>query len=189
VACRKSTTSQHKIASDNTRDRTMAKRTHKAPAGSAQKHRSTRTAGHSLTFGDRYRLLELHRANPTWTYQELADNFGCTKETAHRTCVAASKSAADLMAAYAAPMLSQWIKASRSASSRGDHRPARDWLLHAGSIDPLPDTARHSGPAVVIVNAPLPGMPGAIAIGTPTTIDGETIAPVPASLPVKPESS
>jgi hypothetical protein len=82
-------------------------------------------------------------------------------------CKTAGKSAADLMAVYAEPMLRDWIRASKAAAHRGDHRPSRDWLLHAGSIDPLPETQRGSGTTVVVVNNPLPGLPGS----APLTID------------------
>jgi hypothetical protein len=79
------------------------------------------------------------------------------------------------MGAYAGPVLLQWLKALKIAASRGDYRPARDWLLHAGSIDPLPDTAKGTGTSIVIVNAALPGMPGTPTIGASTTIDLHTL--------------
>jgi len=139
----------------------MAKR---RQAGPVIKRKADRTAGHRLTFADRYRLLELHRANPTASYTELATLAGVSPETARLSVLAASKSAVDLMAAYAEPVLRNWLRAIRQAGQRGDHRPARDWLLHAGSIDPLPETLRSTGPSVVIVNAPLPGMPSGLTI-------------------------
>lgn len=155
------------------------------------KRKADRGPGKRLTFADRYRLLELHRENPALSFNELGTLAGVSPTTARLTVLAASKSAADLMGAYAGPMLTHWIKASRSASARGDHRPARDWLLHAGSIDPLPETARHSGTSIVIVNAPLPGMPGAIAIGAGsipgTAIEVQKIAPQSESGPDKPK--
>jgi hypothetical protein len=146
------------------------------------KRRADRGPGKRLTFADRYRILELHRANPDWSYVRLATECGVNPETARHTVLAASRSAVDLMQAYAAPMLEDWIGASRKASARGDHRPARDWLLHAGSIEPMPESTRTSGPAVVIINNPLPGMPGYVDTNTPrvlaaeTTIAGETVA-------------
>src|SRR5580765_820772 len=124
------------------------------------RRRADRGPGKRLTLADRYRLLETHKAHPDWTWVQLADATGIGMETCRLTCIAAGKSAADLMAAYAAPMLKEWIGASRQASKRGDHRPARDWLLHAGSIDPMPESSKSLGTSIVIVNNPLPGMPG-----------------------------
>ena len=122
---------------------------------------TVRKQGIKLKLSERYALLEAHKAHPDWSYNELARQCGVSHETARLTCIAAGKSATDLMSAYAEPMLRQWITASTVAALRGDHRPARDWLLHAGVVEPLPDGRQYSGPAVVIVNSPLPGMPGA----------------------------
>jgi len=136
----------------------------------ALRRKADRGPGIRLTFADRYRLLELHRSNPGWSYDRLSAESGIGSETVRLTLIAASKNAADLMAAYAEPVLRQWLRASKVASTRGDHRPSKDWLLHAGSIEPLPDTARGTGPAVVIINSPLPGMPGAEIIVGSTTV-------------------
>ena len=118
-----------------------------------------RGRGQRLTINDRYRLLETHKLHQDWSYHQLADACGVSVETARLSVLAAGKSAADLMAAHASPMLRQWSIAAKMAAIRGDHRPAKDWLLHAGVLDQLPDAGRGSGPAVVIINAPLPGMP------------------------------
>lgn len=48
-----------------------------------------------------------------------------------------------------------WIEASAVAKSRGDHRPARDLLLHARAIDPIA-SERDSAPRVAVII----GMPG-----------------------------
>jgi hypothetical protein len=131
-----------------------------AEPGTPPKRKADRGPGKRLTYSDRYRLLELHRANPEWSYVKLAEAAGVNPETARLSVLAASRSAVDLMAAYAEPMLRAWIKAGLLASLRGDHRPAKEWLMHAGILDPLPDAGKGSGPSVVIINAPLPGMPG-----------------------------
>jgi len=144
--------------------------------------RARRGPGKRLTLADRYYLLETHRLHPDWSHGKLAEYCGVNIETARLAVIAAGKNAADLMAAYAAPVLKDWIRASKIAGTKGDHRPARDWLLHAGSIEPLPDTSRGNGPAVVIINSPLPGMPGStVLVGeVPRTaeraIDGENLA-------------
>ena len=92
------------------------------------------------------------------TFRALAKTCGCSLETAHKVVTAAEHAIPDVMASNAAPMLTQWRRAASAAARRGDHRPAKEWLLHAGSIDPLPDT-KGSGPSITIINAPLPGMP------------------------------
>ena len=132
-------------------------RQYKRPASDKPK----RGKGIRLSLSERYTLLEAHKAHPDWNYSDLGRHCGVSAETARLTCIAAGKSATDLMSAYAEPMLRQWATAARVAAIRGDHRPARDWLLHAGVVEPLPDGRQYSGPSVVIVNSPLPGMPGA----------------------------
>jgi hypothetical protein len=109
---------------------------------------------------DRYSILKLHQLHPEWSTAQLGEAAGCHRETARLICLASTREAQDLMAAAGSERLADWEQASRLASARGDHRPAKDWLMHAGTIDPLPESGRGSGPAVVILNAPLPGMPG-----------------------------
>jgi hypothetical protein len=153
------------------------------PDKPAPKRKAHRGPGQRLSLTDRFHLLELHKAHPQWSISELADHAGVNPKTAHFVVTAASKSAAELMAAYAGPALMQWLKAMKVAATRGDHRPTKDWLMHAGSIDPLPETQRGSGPSIVIVNASLPGLPAAPAI----TIDAITTAlpSAPGTLPDK----
>ena len=54
-----------------------------------------------------------------------------------------------------------WVKAAAVAAKRGDHRPARDLLLHAGVITRLGETV---GPQMQVVI----GMPGHPAIEPPS---------------------
>ena len=49
-----------------------------------------------------------------------------------------------------AKVAGNWVEASLNAATRGDHRPARDLLLHTRVIDPV-DGDRRSGPTVQIV--------------------------------------
>ena len=61
-----------------------------------------------------------------------------------------------------------WIKALDRAAQKGDHKPAKDLLMHAGVIDPLGETSR---PQFVVVV----GMPGHPAMIPPSqeVIDAE----------------
>ena len=54
-----------------------------------------------------------------------------------------------------------WIKALDRAAQKGDHKPAKDLLMHAGVIDPRGETSRQQ--FVVVV-----GMPGHPAMEPPS---------------------
>jgi hypothetical protein len=60
-----------------------------------------------------------------------------------------------------------WRAASMEAAKKGDHRPAKDALLHLHVIDPLADTATGSGVTIIIGNGhaqagPTPAFPQVI---------------------------
>ena len=56
-------------------------------------------------------------------------------------------------------MLGHWATAAREGALKGRHEPSRDWLLHAGVIQPIADQ-KPAGPQVIIGIASLPGLPG-----------------------------
>ena len=164
-----------------------------APSRRSQgRPRSKRSTGKHLSFADRFRLLDTHRKNPGWTYTQLAEDVGCSIETARVSCIAAGRDTADLMAAFAAPMLKLWQLAARNAAKRGDHRPAKEWLLHAGTIDPLPDTGRFGGTTINIVNSPLPGTTTSLSIDAADPQNPQNLAApavVPTVINIEPASS
>jgi len=54
--------------------------------------------------------------------------------------------------------VSDWASASRAAAKKGNHVPAKEWLLHSGVIEPLAEK-----PAINVqlaVGIGLPGLPG-----------------------------
>ena len=56
-------------------------------------------------------------------------------------------------------VMADWRVAATVGAQRGRHEPARDWLLHAGIIQPIADQ-KPQGPQVIIGIASLPGLPG-----------------------------
>lgn len=61
------------------------------------------------------------------------------------------------MGASSVLRVADWATASRRAAGKGDHRPARDWLLHAGVIQPIAEQAPVT--VQVAVGVALPGIP------------------------------
>lgn len=46
------------------------------------------------------------------------------------------------MVAKALEVAEDWLDASKEAAKKGDHRPAKDWLLHAQEIEPIADSPK-----------------------------------------------
>jgi DNA-binding CsgD family transcriptional regulator len=76
----------------------------------------------------------------------------------------------------AVPMLNRWIRASKVAANRGDHRPAREFIeLAAPELRPQPSNS--SGGVGVTIVIGQPGSP----VGLPTIdIKANALAPSPA---------
>lgn len=73
------------------------------------------------------------------------------------------------MTARALELADDWADASREAAKKGDHRPAKDWLLHAQEIDPIADTG--AGITIIIGDGrgqagPVPSFPSSQVIDT-----------------------
>lgn len=49
---------------------------------------------------------------------------------------------AKFMVSKALARLDDWETASAEAAKKGDHRPAKDWLLHAQEIEPIADSPK-----------------------------------------------
>jgi hypothetical protein len=48
------------------------------------------------------------------------------------------------------PAADAWVRAIDHAADKGDHKPAKDLLMHTGTIEPLDDEGRARGPMVLI---------------------------------------
>jgi hypothetical protein len=66
-------------------------------------------------------------------------------------------------------LLDDWMKASEKAAEKGDHRPAKDALLHAKAIEPVNDNQGGTRIAIVIGTPDQP-----IRVSPPQVIQGES---------------
>jgi hypothetical protein len=67
-------------------------------------------------------------------------------------------------------LVDNWLEASEKAAAKGDHRPAKDALLHAKAIEPLADTNQGTRIAIVI------GTPDApIRVTAPQVVDSTVV--------------
>ena len=111
--------------------------------------------------------------------QQLADRFGRTRETIghvlknegflavkREVYEALAEEARGVLKGHVRTAAKDWRTASGIAAKKGDHRPAKDLLLHAGAIERVGET---SGPQVIVCV----GMPGSPAMKAPTQADIE----------------
>jgi hypothetical protein len=59
-------------------------------------------------------------------------------------------SAVERLKAGILPAADAWVKAVDVAADKGDHKPAKELLLHTGTIDPLDADGRAQGPLVLV---------------------------------------
>lgn len=92
---------------------------------------------------------------------QLAEKFGRTRATISR-CLEGKefeelRRTLDLevreelrrrMIGKASDAVGHWERSMGNAADRGDHKPSKDWLLHAGVVDPVEST--EAGPKVVV---------------------------------------
>jgi transposase-like protein len=84
----------------------------------------------------------------------------------------ARDSVLQLLRANSTAVARQWLHAVTNAAEKGDHRPARDLLLHAGAIDPIQDdhTASDTRIAILIGTPEHP-----IRVAPPRIVNGELV--------------
>jgi hypothetical protein len=59
-------------------------------------------------------------------------------------------SAVERLKAGILPAADAWVKAIDVAADKGDHKPAKELLMHTGTIEPLDDNGRANGPLVLM---------------------------------------
>src|SRR5262245_22580857 len=60
-------------------------------------------------------------------------------------------SAIERLKAGILPAADAWVKAIDNAADKGDHKPAKDLLMHTGTIEPLDADGRAQGPLVLVL--------------------------------------
>ncbi len=87
------------------------------------------------------------------TVRTAAEKVGLNRRTAYRVLARydADLSAVDkLLKVKALSVAEDWIRASEKAADKGDHRPAKDLLLHARAIEPVHDGSQGTNIAIII---------------------------------------
>jgi predicted DNA-binding protein (UPF0251 family) len=89
-----------------------------------------------------------------YTVQEAGRELGISRSTAFRRLALiqedVDRGIANLLVAKGLDFAEDWIKASQEAAKKGDHRPAKDALIHAKVIEPVGDSGARTGVTIVI---------------------------------------
>jgi hypothetical protein len=86
-----------------------------------------------------------------------AEKAGVSRQTAWRlmrSYEANTEAAVKYMALKALERVEDWDTAARKAADKGDHRPAKDWLLHVKAIEPVEDTGRQGLNVAIMIGTP-----------------------------------
>jgi hypothetical protein len=60
----------------------------------------------------------------------------------------------NLLTAKALDRVENWETAAINAADKGDHRPAKDWLLHAKAIEPVNDGSQGRMQVAIMIGTP-----------------------------------
>jgi len=102
------------------------------------------------------------------SYTAIARKHGVAPSTVSRIAAKAesfSAAARNYLRAREFRAIDAWTAALDSAAKRGDHRPAKDLLLHTGLIEPLADTSASARTQIAIVIGE-PGKPVRVSDST-----------------------
>jgi hypothetical protein len=142
-------------------------------SGSTSTARLTRTVGEKkpqgraahLSFEEKTAIrLAYLEAGGTLTYIELGRRFNVNRETVS-ACLKGPEfekmrggfesevraTAVQRLKAAVIPAADAWVRAIEGAADQGDHKPAKDLLMHTGTIEPLDDDGRARGPMVLVL--------------------------------------
>lgn len=80
----------------------------------------------------------------------------------------------NLLAAKGLDLAENWLNAAEKAATKGDHRPAKDALLHAKLIEPVEDSgATRTNIAIVIGTPDQP-----IRLSPPQVVEAQVVSPL-----------
>lgn len=92
------------------------------------------------------------------TLQEAAAALGLSPSTAYRRLRLIEEDqdtgVVKLLQANGLKLVGDWMKASEKAAEKGDHRPAKDALLHAKAIEPVNDGSQGRTNIAIVIGTP-----------------------------------
>ena len=105
----------------------------------------------------RVKIWQLHEMCPELSSVQLANRLGIPTVTVQYALRIQRIAPADMLKAYSHQAVKAWAASIPIASSKGDHKPARDLLLHTRQIDPVsPD--KTAGVQIIFNTLSVPGL-------------------------------
>lgn len=105
---------------------------------------------------ERVLIWKAKQANPELNVPQLSALTNQPEWTVRRVLKERETTPKELLQALEYTAVKAWQQAIPVAGSKGDHRPAKDLLLHTKAIQPVAD-AGHAGITVLIGSVVLPG--------------------------------
>lgn len=136
---------------------------------------STATADRML---DRVVIWRACKAHPGMSGRQLAQLLHKPETTVRRALKLQQATPKEMLQAFESEAVDAWQAAIPVAARKGDHRPAKDLLLHVRAIEPV-DSAARTSIALVIAGIDLPGLgllspnQGAATLEIPNVIDAK----------------
>lgn len=106
---------------------------------------------------DRVVIWRAAKANPELSGRMLAELLGKPETTVRRALKLAQYQPKELLQAIESEAVNAWKDAIPIAARKGDHRPAKDLLLHTRAIEPV-DSAARTALTLVIAGVSMPGL-------------------------------
>jgi hypothetical protein len=97
------------------------------------------------------------KANPTLSIPALAELCRMPVPTVRHAVKLLEVSPKEILEAYETEAVGAWIDAVPIASSKGDHRPAKDLLLHSRAIEPV-QLQGQTNIAIIFTTGTVPGL-------------------------------
>ncbi len=106
---------------------------------------------------DRVLIWRSAKANPGLSIPELSVLLGKPEWTVRRVMKLQEITPKELLQSLETEAVTAWREALPIAGKKGDHRPAKDLLLHTRAIQPVADQ-QHAGTVIMIGQLLMPGV-------------------------------
>jgi hypothetical protein len=105
----------------------------------------------------RVHIWRVRKANPSLSIPALARLCAQPLNTVRRAVKLLETAPKDVLQAFEHEAVSAWVQAVPVASAKGDHRPAKDLLLHTRAIEPV-QLQGQTQIAILFSGAAIPGL-------------------------------